>query len=73
MSCVMPAVSSLGWVITKERESRIIWDAAQMQRNGQGPCWPRMCHHHKPALKLQRFGIYLAVGLLVLLSQYYTP
>lgn len=43
-----------------------------MQRNGRKPCWPRMCHHHKPALKLQRFGIYLALGLLVLLSQYYT-
>jgi hypothetical protein len=31
-----------------------------------------MCHHHKPALKIQRFGIYLAVGIVVLLSQYYT-
>jgi hypothetical protein len=30
-----------------------------------------MCAHHKPALKLQRMGIYLAVGLLVLLSQLY--
>jgi len=30
-----------------------------------------MCHHHKPALKLQRFGIYLAVGVLILLSQYH--
>ena len=44
-----------------------------MQRNGQGVCSHRMCHHHKPALKLQRFGIYLAVGFLVLLSQYYMP
>ena len=44
-----------------------------MQRNSRGVCSPRVCHHHKPVLKLQRFGIYLTVGLLVLLSQYYTP
>jgi hypothetical protein len=43
-----------------------------MQRNSRTPCLPCMCHHHKPALKIQRFGIYLAVGIVVLLSQYYT-
>jgi hypothetical protein len=30
-----------------------------------------MCEHHKPALKLQRMGIYFAVGVLVLLGQLY--
>lgn len=30
-----------------------------------------MCEHHKPALKLQRLGIYLFVGVLVLLGQFY--
>ena len=30
-----------------------------------------MCEHHKPAQKLQRMGIYLLVGVLVLLGQFY--
>lgn len=30
-----------------------------------------MCEHHKPAHKLQRMGIYLVVGALVLLGQLY--
>lgn len=30
-----------------------------------------MCQHHKPTLKLQRMGIYLVVGVLVLLGQLY--
>lgn len=34
-------------------------------------CYARMCEHHKPAQKLQRMGIYLVVGVLVLLSQLY--
>ncbi len=29
-----------------------------------------MCEHHKPALKLQRLGIYLAAGILLLISQF---
>jgi hypothetical protein len=34
-------------------------------------CWVGMCEHHKPALKLQRMGIYFVVGVLVLLGQLY--
>ncbi|AII53243.1 hypothetical protein N008_14815 [Hymenobacter sp. APR13] len=31
-----------------------------------------MCEHHKPAHKLQRLGFYLAAGVLLLVSQYYS-
>jgi hypothetical protein len=30
-----------------------------------------MCEYHKPAQKLQRFALYVVVGLLVAMSQLY--
>ncbi len=31
-----------------------------------------MCEHHKPAQKLQRFCLYVAAGVIVIITQYYT-
>jgi hypothetical protein len=42
------------------------------KRKLAGACWGGMCVHHPPRRQLQRFGIYLVVGLAVLLSQLYS-
>lgn len=43
-----------------------------MQLNPHHACSRFRCEHHPPAYKLQRFGLYLLVGVLVLLSQTYS-
>ena len=53
-----------GWL-----PQRIKARAKRTQENP--PALGRMCQHHKPAHKLQRFGLYLLAGALVLMSQVY--
>jgi hypothetical protein len=44
--------------------------SVRRQRKLAAPCCRRMCDHHKPAHKLQRFAFYLLAGMAVALSQY---